>query len=262
MANVGCGEDIQCAADNGADGVGLYRTEHVHLSEQSPPSEEAIVKRIGVAIEPMRGKPVVLRLLDAGGDKNLPFLNVVPEQNPFLGLRGIRLLFKHEDLLATQLRAFLRLSVDHDIRIMVPMVTVGEDMKKTRELMRRAAEDMGISQLPRLGAMVETPAAALCIEEIANLSDFLSIGTNDLTQYTMVAGRENSLVSNYFIDDHPAVMRLLKIVMEEAGDAPVSVCGELAGRADSISSLLDLGVAAISVAPHLVPQLKKRIRNL
>jgi phosphoenolpyruvate-protein phosphotransferase len=262
MANVGCKEDIEHAVASGADGIGLHRTEHLYLSRQSPPSEQTIVERLQEALAPLEGKPVVLRLLDAGGDKNVAFLNIEPEQNPFLGRRGIRLLLEHHDLLDTQLRAFLRLSTDHDVRIMVPMVTVAEDMKKTRDLLVAAAADMEIGKPPPLGAMLETPAAALCVRDIAPYADFLSVGTNDLTQYTMAAGRENPLVSDYFIDDHPAVMRLLKIIVAEADGCPVSICGELAGRPDALPALLDFGITTLSVAPALIPELKERIRQV
>jgi phosphoenolpyruvate-protein phosphotransferase len=262
MANVGCKEDIEHAVANGADGIGLYRTEHIYLSRQSPPSERTIVQGLRDALSSLSGKPVILRLLDAGGDKNVPFLNVQPEQNPFLGRRGIRLLLEHEDLLNIQLRALLRLSTNHDARIMVPMVTGAEDIKKTRDILLAAAADLDIGTLPQLGAMVETPAAALCTKEIAHYADFLSVGTNDLTQYTMVADRENPLVSNYFIDDHPAVIRLLKIITAEANGCPVSICGELAGRPDALPILLDLGITTLSVAPPLIPEIKERIRQL
>jgi phosphotransferase system enzyme I (PtsI) len=262
MANVGCKEDIEHAVSNGADGIGLYRTEHIYLARRSPPSERTIVKSLRDALEPVGNNPVVLRLLDAGGDKNVPFLNIEPEQNPFLGQRGIRLLLEHGDLLTSQLRAFLRLSADHDVRIMVPMVTVAEDMRKTRDLLQAASADLDIGEAPPLGAMIETPAAALCVSDIAQHADFLSVGTNDLTQYTMVAGRENPLVSDYFIDDHPAVIRLLKIIVDEAQGCPVSICGELAGRPDALPTLLDLGISTLSVAPPLIPELKERIRQL
>jgi phosphotransferase system enzyme I (PtsI) len=262
MANVGCREDVEHAVASGADGIGLYRTEHIYLSRQSPPSERTVLQRLREALSSMPDKPVVLRLLDAGGDKKMPFLNVEPEQNPFLGKRGIRLLLEHEDLLTIQLRAFLRISTDHDIRIMVPLVTVAEDMKRTRALLLAAAADLDNGKPPPLGAMLETPAAALCVRDIAQHAEFLSVGTNDLTQYTMVAGRENPLVSNYFIDDHPAVMRLLKMIADEADGCPVSICGELAGRPDALPALLDLGITTLSVAPPLIPEIKEHIRQL
>jgi phosphotransferase system enzyme I (PtsI) len=262
MANAGCAEDVASAMKNGADGIGLYRTEHIYLAAQSPPSEKQIAETLRASLSPVGDRPVTLRLLDAGGDKNIPFLNVAPEENPFLGRRGIRLLFDYPDLLEAQIRAFAAISEQYDIRIMIPMVTVAEDMAAVRELMRSAAGDMGIAVPPPLGAMIETPAAALCAADIIEQADFLSIGSNDLTQYTMVAGRENPAVSEYFIEDHPAVMRLVQMVVREAGDTPVGICGELAGYADAQKVLVGLGLTQVSVAPSLVPRVKQSVRRL
>jgi phosphotransferase system enzyme I (PtsI) len=142
------------------------------------------------------------------------------------------------------------------------MVTLAEEMARVRELLENTAEENGIRQLPPLGAMVETPAAALCAGEIVRHADFLSIGTNDLTQYTMVAGRENPLVSDYFIDDHPAMRRLLQMVIDDAGDVPVSICGELAGRREGIKTAVECGIRCLSVAPPLIPTVKDMIREL
>ncbi len=261
MANVGTKEDVMHARANGADGIGLYRMEHLFLSRNSPPSEDEIADSLRQALEPMKGKPVTLRLLDAGGDKDLPFLTTRMEQNPFLGEQGVRILRNHSELLNTQLRAIIRISREHDIRILVPMVTLSEDIKAVREALMAAAAEMKPERIPRIGAMIETPAAALCTAKISRHSDFLSIGTNDLTQYTMAADRENPKVSRYFIEDHPAVMRLLKIVIDEAGSRPVSVCGEMAGRAETLQKLMSLGIKEVSVAPVLIPEVKEHIRT-
>jgi phosphoenolpyruvate-protein phosphotransferase (PTS system enzyme I) len=161
-------------------------------------------------LEPMAGKPITIRLLDVGADKKLPSLDLSSEVNPFLGRRGVRVLLAYPELLHTQLRALARLSREHDIQILVPMVTLAQDMKRLRELLVAATAEVGVERLPPLGAMIETPAAALCVVEIMTHADFLSIGTNDLTQYTMAAGREDPLVSDYFRDDHPAVLRLVR----------------------------------------------------
>jgi phosphoenolpyruvate-protein kinase (PTS system EI component) len=141
------------------------------------------------------------------------------------------------------------------------MVTLAEEMVKVRELTERAARVVGVSQLPPLGAMIETPAAALCCDEIAACCDFLSLGTNDLTQYTMAADRENPTASYYFRDDHRAVFRLIEIVCDQAGDASVSICGELAARVSAVPRLVALGIHTLSVAPPLVPAVKEAIRN-
>jgi len=194
-ANVGTDEDVLLAAQNGADGIGLFRLESLLITSNELPSEPQLLALVRSALEPFRGRPVSLRLLDAGGDKPVPWLDLPDEGNPFLGRRGLRLLLHHPELLEYQLRTFLRLSREHDLRILVPMVTLAEEMEKVRTSVERAARAIGISELPPLGAMIETPAAALCSDEIAAHADFLNLGTNDLTQYTMAADRENPTAS-------------------------------------------------------------------
>lgn len=261
MANIGSREDALLAAENGADGVGLYRLEQFYLSRKVLPSEEELLTAMRRTLEPVAGATITVRLLDVGGDKNSPSLNFGRETNPFLGRRGVRLLLAYPELLNTQLRALLRLAQDHDVQILVPMVTVPEDMQRLKESLRIAAADAGANKVPPIGAMIETPAAALCVADIVKHADFLSIGTNDLTQYTMAAGREDPLVSDYFQDDHPVVLRLLRLITEAAGDTPVALCGELAGRSDAMPVLLGLGVRCLSVAPPLVPIVKEAART-
>jgi phosphoenolpyruvate-protein kinase (PTS system EI component) len=142
------------------------------------------------------------------------------------------------------------------------MVTLAQEMEKVRELTERAARAIGISELPPLGAMIETPAAALCSDEIAAHADFLNLGTNDLTQYTMAADRENPTASHYFRDDHRAVLRLVQTACEQAGDTPISICGELAGRATLVPRLIEFGIRTLSVAPPLVPLIKQTVRGV
>ncbi len=262
MANIGCREDAVLAADNGADGVGLYRLEQLYLSRKALPTEDELLEIMRNAVEPVAGKPITVRLLDVGADKKLPSLDLSAEVNPFLGRRGVRVLLAFPELLQTQLRALARLSRERDVRILVPMVTLAQEMKQMRELLVTAAADVGAEQLPPLGAMIETPAAALCVDEIKQHADFLSVGTNDLTQYTMAAGREDPLVSDYFRDDHPAVQRLLRQVSEAAGDTPLALCGELAGRVDMLPFLLATGIRTFSVAPPLVPTVKEAVREI
>ena len=164
------------------------------------------------------------------------------------------------DLITTQLRALLALSREQDVHILVPMVTLAQDMARIRERLTELAGETGCA-IPPLGAMVETPAAALTVSDLRRHADFLSLGTNDLTQYTMAAGRENPLVGEYFQEDHPAVLRLIRLVVEEADGAPVEVCGELAGQLDAVPTLLGLGIRALSVAPPLIPLVKEAVRG-
>ena len=261
MANVGCGEDVVVAAENGADGVGLYRIEQFYLARNTPPSVPELLAELRRALAPLHGKRITIRLLDLGADKPVPFVQFPSEDDPFLGRRGVRLLLKYPDLLDTQLKALLEIAREQDIHILVPMVTLAEDMARVRQRMREIADAAGIAKIPPLGAMIETPAAALCVGEILKHSDFLSIGTNDLTQFTMAAGRENPLVNEYYLENHPAVLRLVRMVLDEAGQTPVSVCGELAADLGSIPVLLKLGLRRLSVAPPLVPSAKQAIRK-
>jgi phosphoenolpyruvate-protein kinase (PTS system EI component) len=261
MANVGCREDIQLAAENGTDGIGLFRLEEFYLSRKNPPSEEELIEEITYALHPVAGKPATIRLLDAGGDKKIPFLEMPYEANPFLGRRGVRLLLEYPELANTQLRAILQSGTEDEIAIMAPMITLTREMKQLRNLLTAAAMDLGIDNLPALGAMVETPVAALCADEIGRHSDFVSIGTNDLTQYTMAAGRENPLVSRYFIDDHPAILKMIHMITQGLGDKPVAVCGELAANLDVIPTLLEKGIRSLSVSPPLIPSVKEIIRQ-
>ena len=262
LANVSCREEVVAAHDDGADGVGLYRLEQFYLSRKTPPTVAELLAELQVIFAPMKGKPLTVRLLDLGGDKPLPFLKLPPEDNPFLGLRGIRFLLQYPDLLDTQLRALWQFSREYDVRVLVPMVTLAEDLVQVRSRFAAVANEANRHELPPLGAMIETPAAALCVEDIKAHADFLSIGTNDLTQYTMAAGRENPLVNDYFLENHPAVLRLVRTIVEEAGSVPVAVCGELARRLDAIPILLKLGIHTLSVAPPLVPGVKEAIRQI
>ncbi len=261
LANVGCREDVSAAVEHGADGVGLYRLEQFYLSRKTPPTAVELLADLREMFAPLRSKPITVRLLDLGGDKPLPFLKLPPEDNPFLGRRGVRLLLRYPDLLDTQLQALGQFAREHDVRILVPMVTLAEEMAEVRRRFAAVAKDAGQIGLPPLGAMIETPAAALSVAGIIGYADFLSIGTNDLTQYTMAAGRENPLVSEYFREDHPAVLRLVRIVVEEAGCVPVAVCGELARQVDAVATLLKLGIRSLSVAPPLVPGVKEAVRQ-
>jgi len=203
-----------------------------------------------------------LRLLDIGADKNVAFLTPEACINPALGRQGVRVLLRYPDLLRTQIRALLRLSGEHDIKILVPMVTKTEEMAEVRAALAREAKSTGMQQLPALGAMVETPAAALAVSGLCKEADFLSIGTNDLTQYTMVAGRENPQVADYFAEDHPVMLRLIEMVAREAERTPVSICGEAAGHSGLLQTFVNVDISCLSVAPSRIPELKRHVRTL
>ena len=260
-ANLAVHASVEAVIENGADGVGLLRIEELYFGRELP-SEEELFSELQQLVAPLREKPVTIRLLDIGGDKAIPSLRLPFESNPLLGRRGVRLLLAYPQLARTQLKTLLRLSQAQDIRILVPMVTIERDMQQMRELLAAVAHEMGIEKLPPLGAMIETPAAALTVGQIARHADFLSVGTNDLTQYTLVAGRDNATVSDYYEETHPSMIRLLGIIIAEASGKPVTICGELAGREEVIPTLLELGFRALSVSPPLIPTTKELIRSI
>jgi phosphoenolpyruvate-protein phosphotransferase (PTS system enzyme I) len=262
MANVGCGEDVAVAASYGADGIGLFRTEFLYLTRRSAPTEDELYEQMIEALAPMKGRPITLRLLDAGGDKLLPFLRLPAGPNPALGKRGVRVLRDKPDLLMAHLRASLRLSAEHDIRILIPMVTLPSEIEWVRDSLEKAAAESGVDRLPPLGAMIETPAAALCADLMAPHADFFSLGTNDLTQYVMAAGREDPFVAEYYQEDHPAVRRLVDAAIRSVPGMPVELCGEAAGRPETLAAFLKMGITTISLAPPLIPLVKDALREL
>jgi phosphoenolpyruvate-protein kinase (PTS system EI component) len=261
-ANLGAYDDIGLVIENGADGIGLFRIEQLYLARELPPSEDELYEELQALVSPLSDRPVTIRLLDMGGDKPMPSLRMRPEPNPLLGKRGVRLLLAFPQLVQIQLRALLRLSQNQPVRILVPMIALERDIQRIRELFEGVARDMGHEPLPPLGAMIETPAAALTVADIARHVDFLCVGTNDLTQYTLAVGRDDATVSEYYVDDHPALLRLLGIIIREAGETPVTICGELGGREEAIPTLLQLGFRGLSIAPPLIPAVKQLIRSV
>ncbi len=261
MANVRSREDVELAMSLGADGIGLFRTEPFFLSTKHFPSDQEFADFLFDSLQPARGKRIDVRLLDIGADKNPIYLHLPSEPDPFLGRRGVRLLLDYPDLLEAQLRAMLNVSQEIPIGVLIPMVTAEWDVVQVAQRFCELAREMGIRDLPRIGAMVETPAAALSIPTLRKHVDFFSIGSNDLTQYTMAAGRENPMVTEYFLDDHPVILRLIELVIRESGETPVSLCGELAGRADAIPDLLAIGIRSLSVPASLVSDIKRAIRK-
>jgi phosphoenolpyruvate-protein kinase (PTS system EI component) len=261
LANVGCNEDTRRAMHCGAEGVGLYRMERVYLGCVVPPSVDELLNEMRETLEPAKGRIVCVRLLDIGGDKPIPFLKFMAETNPSLGRRGIRLLREYPELLKTHLQAVLELSKEFDVSVLVPLVTLPDDVKMVKHHLALFSSQLSISTLPKLGAMIETPAAALSAQGIAEHVDFLSFGTNDLTQYAFAADRENAAVEQYFNDASDVVFRMLRITHEDVPNMPLSICGELAGRPQYVSRLLQCGIRTFSVAPPLIPIIKEAIRN-
>jgi phosphotransferase system enzyme I (PtsI) len=261
MANVRSREDVELAMNCGADGIGLFRTEPFFLSTKHFPSDREFAEFLLDSLHPAQGRHVDVRLLDIGADKNPIYLHLPPDPDPSLGRRGVRVLLEYPELLEAQLQAVLEVSQQFRIGVLIPMVTTESDVVQVAGRLHKLAAEMDIRELPRIGAMIETPAAALSIPSLKKHVDFFSIGSNDLTQYTMAAGRENPMVTEYFIDDHPTILRLIELVVRESGDTPVTLCGELAGRIDVMPSLLRTGLRSLSVPAALVPEVKNAIRN-
>jgi phosphoenolpyruvate-protein phosphotransferase (PTS system enzyme I) len=261
-ANLGTPEDVALALDNGADGVGLLRTEQLYWGRDTPPTQEELLDALRTLTRPLRDKPLTIRLLDIGGDKPLSFLTLPAEANPALGQRGVRVLLEYPHLTQTQIDTLLRLAQEQPIRVLVPMVTLEEDIQAMRALFEARCSALGLAQRPAFGAMIETPAAALNVPAIARHVDFLCVGTNDLTQYTLAVGRDDPTVSRYFLDTHASLLRLLAIIVADAGAMPLTLCGELAGREEMIPQLLAIGFRSLSLAPTLIPGTKDLIRSL
>ena len=261
-ANIGIHDDAELALDNGADGVGLLRIEQLYFARPMPPTEDELFRELESLIAPLGNRPVTIRLLDIGGDKPLPYLALPPTSNPGLGRRGVRLLLNYSQLVRTQMGAILRLSQEHSLRVLIPMVTLEDDIRRMREAFDAMSTERKVASPPEFGAMVETPAAALAIPALLKHVDFFCVGTNDLTQYTLAAARDDASVNDYYLDGHESVMRLLSIVVTEAADRPVTLCGELAGREAYVPRLLKMGFRALSVAPTVIPTTKALIRTL
>ena len=261
VANVGCSADTEKAMLNGAEGVGLYRLEQAYLGRVVPPDSDELLDEMRQTLDAARGCTVDVRLLDIGSDKPLPFTGFMAETNPSLGRRGIRFLREYPELLKTQLRAVLELGSEFDVRVLVPMVTLPEDVSVVKEYLAQLCLELKISPPPRLGAMIETPAAALAAQAIVRHVDFLSFGTNDLTQYAFAADRENAAVEHYFKDASDVIFRLLRLTHDDVPDVPLSLCGELAGRPEHIPRLLQCGIRTFSIAAPLIPIIKETIRN-
>ena len=268
-ANVGVTADAAAAAREGADGIGLLRTELQFLERTTAPDEEEQVEAYTIACRAMGDRHVILRTLDVGGDKPLTYLPLPNEDNPFLGLRGLRVGLHQPELLATQLRAVIRVAAHHPLRVMVPMASTAEEIRDVRgmldaQLAALADDGVDVPATIPLGAMVEVPSAALAAEAIVDAVDFLSIGTNDLVQYTMAAERGNPAVAHLADPFHPAVLRLVAMVTRAAGPAgvPVGVCGDLAADPLATPLLLGLGVQELSVPPPMVGRIKQRVREV
>jgi len=268
-ANLRNFEEAELALEYGAEGVGLFRTEFLYMNRQEPPGEEEQFLIYRDVLLALKDKPVIVRTLDIGGDKLLPYLNQDKEDNPFLGLRGIRLCLKYKELFKTQLKALLRASSYGNLKLMFPMVTTLEEIRQAKTLLEEARDELRAAGIEAsknipIGIMIEVPAAALMADILAREVDFFSIGTNDLTQYTLAVDRDNEKVATLYEPYHPAVLKLIYQVIEAAHRQGkwVGLCGELGGDSLAAPLLVGLGLDEISMSPVFIPEMKEKIMGL
>jgi phosphoenolpyruvate-protein phosphotransferase (PTS system enzyme I) len=269
LGNIEFPDESELVIEKGGKGIGLYRTEFLYLYSEVEPTEEDHYQAYAETIKAFKNKPVVIRTLDLGADKFTQSKRFSPEPNPFLGLRSIRFCLQNLSIFKTQLRAILRASVLGDVSVMFPLITNLPELRQARMILRDVMEDLdedGIKyrQDIKVGIMIETPSAALTAATLAMDSDFFSIGTNDLIQYTLAVDRGNERVSSLYTGAEPAVLRLLRAVVQDAYRAKIglSICGELASEPEYIMLLLGMGVRTFSLAPPMIPEVKQVIRSV
>lgn len=268
-ANIGGLSDIDSVIENDAGGIGLFRSEFLYLENDDFPDEEYQFYNYRSVLEQMKGKKVIIRTMDIGADKNISYFGLEKEQNPALGLRSIRLCLDRPEMFKTQLRALLRASVYGSLSIMLPMITDVEEIRRTKALIEETKQQLDAKNQPysnevELGIMIETPAAAIMSDILAQEADFLSIGTNDLEQYTLAMDRHNLRMESYGSDNHTALLRLMKITCDNAHKYGkwVGICGEFGSNMAYTEVFLAMGIDEISVAPAIILPLRSRIRTL
>lgn len=280
-ANVGSIADVAGALQNGAEGIGLFRSEFLFLTADHCPTEEEQFQTYRLAAEMMAGKTVIIRTIDIGADKRAAYMEKKPEPgtedsslyleeetNPAMGLRGIRLSLEKRELFKTQLRAILRAGAFGEISVLYPLIASVEEFRKAKALLAEVEEELKTLGIPfgkvRQGVMIETPAAAILSDLLAEEAEFFSIGTNDLSQYTMAVDRENPRTEEYFDPHHPALLRLIRYTVKNAGKAgiPVGICGDLGGDETLTEFFVKEGVDELSVPPSRILPLREKIKNL
>ena len=268
FANIGSKEDIERVLDNDAGGIGLFRSEFLYLGKNEPPTEEEQFVNFKEVIERMSGKKVIIRTLDIGADKKVDYLGLGEEENPALGYRAIRICLNNKDLFKTQLRAIYRASAFGNVGIMFPMITSVEEVKRIKKIVNEVKEELVSENIsigePELGIMIETPAAALISDELAKEVDFFSVGTNDLTQYTLAVDRQNENLAEFYDPHHRGILMLIEMACENAhkNGIWIGICGELAGDTQLTETFVNMGIDELSVSPTKVLSLRKAVRNI
>jgi phosphotransferase system enzyme I (PtsI) len=268
-ANIEQAADTESVRNSGAEGVGLFRTEYLFLNREHQPTEEEQYEAYRQVANALKPDPVVIRTLDLGGDKLLTSLGIPQEMNPFLGWRAIRYCLQQEDVFRAQLRAILRASSVGNLKIMYPMISGLDELLQANAFVAQAKEELRREGIPfdeniELGAMIETPSAAMIADALAKRVQFFSLGTNDLIQYTLAVDRMNEKIAHLYEPTHPAIVRLIKRTVDAAREQKVwvSVCGEMAGDPTLTPLLIGLGVDELSAAPSVLAPLKYLIRRL
>ena len=267
-ANIGNVSDLGAVLKNDAGGIGLFRSEFLYLENTDFPTEEQQFSVYKKVAESMAGKKVIIRTLDIGADKQVDYFNLDKEENPALGYRAIRICLTRPEIFKTQLRALYRAAVFGNISIMFPMITSVGEVRKIKEIIADVKEELKNEGIPykedvELGIMIETPASVMVSRELAKEVDFFSVGTNDLTQYTLAIDRQNSKLDEFYDPHHPAVLAMIKMAAESAHaeGAWIGICGELGADLELTEEFLKMGLDELSVSPSMVLPLRKRIRE-
>ena len=267
-ANIGSVGDIGYVLENDAGGIGLFRSEFLYLGRNDFPTEEEQFQAYKQAVQMMAGKKVIIRTLDIGADKQVDYFNLGNEDNPALGYRAIRLCLTQKDIFKTQLRALLRAAVYGNLSIMYPMITSTEEVKKIYEIVAEVEAELKEQEIqykiPEQGIMIETPAAAIISDRLAEMVDFFSIGTNDLTQYTLAIDRQNEKLDEFYNPHHEAILRMIQMVVDNAHKCGkwAGICGELGADPTLTEQFVRMGVDELSVAPSMVLKLRKVVREM
>lgn len=266
-ANIGSVSDVAGVLENDAGGIGLFRSEFLYLESKDYPTEEEQFRAYRTVAENMAGKKVIIRTLDIGADKQVEYFNLGKEENPALGYRAIRICLSQPEIFKTQLRAIYRASYYGNISVMFPMIISVEEIQKIKQILEEVKNELQEEELPyrevEIGIMIETPAAVMMSDELAKEVDFFSIGTNDLTQYTLAIDRQNPKLDSFYDAHHPAVLKMLKMVVENGHKHGcwVGICGELGADVSLTQTFLDMGVDELSVSPSMVLPVRKAIRE-